>query len=60
MRLFKGKINFGSMIKPHAGFPWWRPGFEPRSGHVGFVVDKTPLEQVFSKYFDFPCQFSFN
>jgi hypothetical protein len=28
-------------------------GFEPRSGHVGFVVG-----QVFSEYFRFPCQFS--
>jgi hypothetical protein len=23
-----------------AGFSWRRPGFEPKSGHVGFVVDK--------------------
>jgi fatty acid desaturase len=26
---------------------------------VGFVVDKEALEQVFSEYLDFPCQFSF-
>jgi hypothetical protein len=26
-------------------------------GHVGFVVDKAELEQVFSEYFSFPCQF---
>jgi hypothetical protein len=25
-----------------AGFPPWRPGFELRSRHVGFVVDKVP------------------
>jgi hypothetical protein len=25
--------------------------FEPVSGHVGFVVDKVALEQVFSEYF---------
>jgi hypothetical protein len=42
------------------GFPPRRPGFEPRSGHVGFVVDKVALGQVFSEYFDFPCQFSFH
>jgi hypothetical protein len=24
-------------------FPPRRPGFEPRSGHVGFVVDKVAL-----------------
>jgi hypothetical protein len=34
------------------------PGFEPRSGHVGFVVDKVALRQIFSEYFGFPCQFS--
>jgi hypothetical protein len=42
-----------------AGFPPRRFGFEPRSGHVGFVVDRVALGQVFSKYFGFPCQFSF-
>jgi hypothetical protein len=31
--------------------------FKPRSGHV---VDKVALGQVFSKYFCFPCQFSFH
>jgi hypothetical protein len=24
--------------------------------HVGFVVNKAALEQVFSEYFRFPCQ----
>jgi hypothetical protein len=43
-----------------AGFPSRRPGLEPRSGHVGFVVDKVPLGQVFSEYFGFLCQFSFH
>jgi hypothetical protein len=28
------------------GFPQKRPGLEPRSGHVGFVVDKVALGQV--------------
>jgi hypothetical protein len=37
-----------------------RPGLDPRSGHVGFVVDKATLERVFSEYFGFPCQFSFH
>jgi hypothetical protein len=27
---------------------------------VGFVVDKVALEQVFSEYFNFHCQFSFH
>jgi hypothetical protein len=26
---------------------------------VGFVVDKVALEQVFSEFFGFPCQSSF-
>jgi hypothetical protein len=42
-----------------AGFPLQRPGFEPGSGQVGFVVDKVVLGQVFSEYFGFPCQSSF-
>jgi hypothetical protein len=36
-----------------AGFPPRRPEFEPVSGHVGFVVDKVTLGQVFSEYFGF-------
>jgi hypothetical protein len=40
--------------------PTRRPGVEPRSGHLGFVVDKVALGQVFSEYFGFPCQFSFH
>jgi hypothetical protein len=43
-----------------ADFPPRRPGFQPRSGHVGFVVNKVALGQVFSKYLGFPCQFSFH
>jgi hypothetical protein len=35
------------------GFPLWWLAFEPRSGHVGFVVDNVALRQVFSKYFSF-------
>jgi hypothetical protein len=31
-------------------------GFEPGSGHVGFVVAKVALGEVFSEYFGFPCQ----
>jgi hypothetical protein len=38
-----------------AGFPPLRPGFA-YGQHVGFVVDKAALEQVFSEYFGFPCQ----
>jgi hypothetical protein len=38
-----------------AGFPPRRPGFA-YGQHVGFVVDKAALGQVFSEYFGFPCQ----
>jgi hypothetical protein len=30
--------------------------FEPRSGYMGFVVDKEALIQVFSEYFGFPYE----
>jgi hypothetical protein len=43
-----------------SGSPPRRLGFEPRSGHVGIVVDKVALGQVFSEYFGFPYQFSFH
>jgi hypothetical protein len=52
------------LVKPSdvkvAGFPPRRPGLDLRSGHVGFVVDKVALGQVFSEYFGFPCQSSFH
>jgi hypothetical protein len=38
-----------------AGFPPRRPGFA-YGQHVGFVVDKAALGQVFAEYFSFPCQ----
>jgi hypothetical protein len=40
--------------------PTDRSGFEPGSLHVGFVVDKVTLGQVFFEYFGFPCQSSFH
>jgi hypothetical protein len=43
-----------------SGFPQRKPGFEPRSGDVGFVVNKVALGQVFSDYFGFPCQVLFH
>jgi hypothetical protein len=42
-----------------ASFPPQRPRFKFKSGHVGSVADEVALVQVFSKYFGFPCQFSF-
>jgi hypothetical protein len=39
-----------------ASFPPRRPGFDPRSGYLGFVVDKVALREVFSDYFGFSMQ----
>jgi hypothetical protein len=38
-----------------AGFPPRRPGFASGQ-HVGFVMDKAGMGQVFSEYFSFLCQ----
>jgi hypothetical protein len=43
-----------------AGFSQRRPRIDPKSGHVGFVVDELPLGRVFSEYSAFPCQFTFH
>jgi hypothetical protein len=56
-RIFQTRNSFLRLV---AGFPPRRPGFDPRSGYVGFVVDKVALGQVFSEYFGFPCQSSFH
>jgi hypothetical protein len=42
------------------GFPQRRLKFGPRSGHVGVVVDKLAMGQVFSEFFGFSWQFSFH
>jgi hypothetical protein len=55
--LYKHKVGPCHIV---TSFPQRRPGFEPRSDHVGFVVEKVVLGQVFSEYFSFPCQFSFH
>jgi hypothetical protein len=34
-----------------AGFPPWRPGLEPRSRHVAFVVENVALGQVLYDYY---------
>jgi hypothetical protein len=48
-------------VKPRlvAGFPPRRPEFKTGSSHVGFLMDKVALGQVFSEYFGFSCQSSF-
>jgi hypothetical protein len=43
-----------------AGFSPRLPGFKPGSSHVGFVVEKVALGQVFFGYFGFPCQSTFH
>jgi hypothetical protein len=49
-------LEIGHAMWLVAGFPLWPPRFKPRSGHVGFVVDKEALGQLFSDYFCFPYQ----
>jgi hypothetical protein len=57
---FFPKLWLVSLKRLVAGFPLRRPGFKSGSSHVGFVVDKVALGQVFSEYFSFPCQSSFH
>jgi hypothetical protein len=54
------KTEYSRLRRLVAGFPPRRPGFESRWSHVGFVVDKVALGQVFSEYFGFSCQLSFH
>jgi hypothetical protein len=46
--------SFGRAIA-EAGFAPRRPGFNPGSGQVIFVVDKVASRQAFYEYFGFPC-----
>jgi hypothetical protein len=41
-------------------FPLQEHGFNPRSGHVGCVVGKVVLGQIFFKYFRFCCKLLFH
>jgi hypothetical protein len=38
------------------GISWRKPWFVPGSFHVGFVMDKLALGQVFLRFSVFPCQ----
>jgi hypothetical protein len=58
-RLGKDFLTVSYLRSLVAGFPQQRSRFEAGAGHVGFVVDKVALGQVFSEYFGFPYQFSF-
>jgi hypothetical protein len=42
-----------------AGFPWNLPGFECRSGHVGFEEEKVAMWRIFNEHFSSLCQSSF-
>jgi hypothetical protein len=53
-------LAYGHTTSQVSGFSTWQPGLEPRSDHMGFVVNKVAIRQVFSEYFGFPCQFAFH
>jgi hypothetical protein len=54
------KVPFGrAMTRLVAGLSPRRPSFAFRSSHMGFMVDKVALGQIFSKFFGFPCQYDF-
>jgi hypothetical protein len=55
-------IHIGRAIAQVASrrLPTASGGFEPRSCHEGFVIDKVALKQVFCEYFGFRYQFSFH
>jgi hypothetical protein len=66
-KLFQKHI-FNNMQLYSKGVPWLRqfvsglsmrrPGFAPRSVHVGCVVDKVALVRFISEFFGFPCQYN--
>jgi hypothetical protein len=58
--LYRGRSVGVQLRRLVVGFPPRPTGFELGLGHVGFVVDKVALGQVFSEYFGFLCQFSFH
>jgi hypothetical protein len=43
-----------------AGLSLWRSGFDPGSVHVGFVVEKVALGQVFLRVVGSPLSISFH
>jgi hypothetical protein len=56
-------VNLSLITLQSKAVPWLgprRPGFDPGSVHVGFVVDKVTLGQVFPEYFGFLLSISFN
>jgi len=45
------------MTQVVAGFSLWRPGFNPRPDHVGFVFEKVALGQLFFGTAAYPSQY---
>jgi hypothetical protein len=61
---FPTKIIYRFLSPPYlyvvTSFPPWRPGFDPRSDHMGFLLNNVTFGRAFSEYFGLPCQFSFH
>jgi hypothetical protein len=52
--------NFKAILRLFSGLPAQWAVFDPKLGHVGFVVDRVALVQIFSEYFGLLCRNSFH
>jgi hypothetical protein len=57
---FGSILTAPQLMRLVAGFPPRWPEFDPRSSHMGFVVNKVELGRIFSEYFGFLSQISFH
>jgi hypothetical protein len=57
IHIFPGHLGH-AIDQAVTGFSLQWPGFDPRTKHMWFMVDKVALGQIFSKYSEFPCQFT--
>jgi hypothetical protein len=48
-------VETSNLTRLVPGFPPPRNGFDPRSGHVEFVVVEVVVGLVFFEYYSFPC-----
>jgi len=46
-----------AIAEPVTSCPLQRLRFDPKPVHAGYVMNEMGMEQVFSKYFGFPCKY---